>query len=80
MQGFVYVLDHKGETLEGWPIQMGELQAQVTVAHLLKDNEIQIIAVDALGSIAVFDWKAKELWERHLNTVLAQVIIWAPTC
>ena len=29
LQGFLYVLDHKGETQEGWPIQMGEIQGQV---------------------------------------------------
>lgn len=25
-QGFLYVLDCKGQSREGWPIQMGEIQ------------------------------------------------------
>ena len=53
---------------------MGEIQAQVAVAHLLKDNELQIVAVDARGNVAVFDGKGKELWERHLATSLTQVL------
>ena len=28
-QGFVYVLDCEGRSVEGWPLQMGEVQAQV---------------------------------------------------
>lgn len=26
IQGFLYVLDSKGQSREGWPIQMGEIQ------------------------------------------------------
>lgn len=66
-------MDHQGEQLEGWPLQMGDIQAQVGVAQLLKNNEVQIVAVDARGNVAVFDRFAKEIWERHLGTSLTQV-------
>lgn len=33
-QGFLYVLNHKGETREGWPIQMGDIQAGAAVTEL----------------------------------------------
>ena len=32
VQGFVYVLDASGKTKQGWPLQMGEVQAQVSCA------------------------------------------------
>ena len=40
-QGFVYVLDATGKTKQGWPLQMGEVQAQAStctphVAHVEK--------------------------------------------
>lgn len=28
-QGFLYVLDCKGQSREGWPIQMGEIQVAI---------------------------------------------------
>lgn len=34
LQGFLYVLNHKGETREGWPIQMGDIQAGAAVTEL----------------------------------------------
>lgn len=34
----------QGSTLEGWPIQMGEVQGQVFVADLNSDGEVEIFA------------------------------------
>lgn len=31
--GFIYVLDHLGNTMPGWPVQMGDVQAQVRRVH-----------------------------------------------
>jgi hypothetical protein len=33
-QGYVYVLDSEGAAREGWPVQMGDVQAQVAVADI----------------------------------------------
>jgi outer membrane protein assembly factor BamB len=73
LQGFLYVLDHKGETKEGWPLQMGEIQAQVAVADLYRDGRLTLIASDARGNVAAFDGDGNELWERHLGTLISQV-------
>ena len=34
----------QGSTLEGWPIQMGEVQGQVLVGDLNSDGEVEIFA------------------------------------
>lgn len=73
VQGFLYVLDFKGQTKEGWPLQMGEIQAQVAVADLRGDGSLVVVAADARGNVAAFDPDAQELWERHLGTLVAQV-------
>ena len=73
LQGFLYVLDSRGRTRENWPIQMGEIQAQVATGDLRNDGSLVLLAVDARGNVAAFDANAKELWERHLGTLIAQV-------
>jgi outer membrane protein assembly factor BamB len=62
----------QGGTLEGWPIQMGEVQGQVLVADLNADGKIEIFAADTLGNIALFNAKGRELWERHVQSMVAQ--------
>ena len=42
MQGFLYVLDSKGVTKEGWPVQMGEIQAQVLAADVNGDGATEV--------------------------------------
>ncbi|GMH39270.1 hypothetical protein BSKO_07168 [Bryopsis sp. KO-2023] len=71
-QGFLYVLDHKGRNREGWPIQMGQIEGQVLVADVNGDGEIEIVAADRHGSVAMFNIYGKELWERHLKSSIAQ--------
>eukprot|EP01025_Chloroclados_australasicus_P065169 TRINITY_DN8844_c1_g1_i8.p1 TRINITY_DN8844_c1_g1~~TRINITY_DN8844_c1_g1_i8.p1 ORF type:complete len:626 (-),score=88.92 TRINITY_DN8844_c1_g1_i8:375-2252(-) len=64
--GFLYVLNSEGKTLEGWPIQMGDIQGQVGVADVNSDKKLEIVAGDMRGNIAVFNVQGKEVWERHL--------------
>ncbi|PNH12688.1 hypothetical protein TSOC_000387 [Tetrabaena socialis] len=42
--GFLYVLDHTGSPLPGWPVQMGEIQGQPLVADINNDGELEIFA------------------------------------
>lgn len=72
-QGFVYVLDCEGRTVEGWPLQMGSVQAQVAVADINGDGALELVAADARGNVAAFSADGSELWERHVKSLIAQV-------
>ena len=74
-QGFLYVLDNKGSTLPGWPLQMGEIQAQPVVVDLNNDGWLEVVVADVRGNVAAFDRLGRELWERHLASMVTQ----APT-
>lgn len=67
--GFLYVLDAEtGKSLEGWPIQMGDIQGHVAVADIDQDGMLEIVAADTRGSIAAFRADASEVWERHIGS------------
>lgn len=72
LQGFVYVLDSGGEAKAGWPLQMGEVQAQVTVADVDADGQLEVVAGDTRGTLAVFTKEGTELWERHVASAITQ--------
>lgn len=72
-QGFLYVLDCKGAPREGWPIQMAEIQAQPAVADINGDGEVEIVVADVHGNVAAFNWRGREIWERHLKSLISQV-------
>lgn len=69
--GFVYIMDHKGQTRAGWPKQMGEIQGQVMVADFNNDGELEIFAGDALGNIVLWNVKGEEIWERHVRSMIS---------
>ncbi|GFR46133.1 hypothetical protein Agub_g7648 [Astrephomene gubernaculifera] len=70
--GFLYVLDHTGSPLPGWPLQMGEIQAQPLVADVNNDGELEVVVGDMRGNLAAFNSRAEELWERHLRSAISQ--------
>ena len=41
--GFLYVLDSEGKPRAGWPLQMGEIQAQALVVDINNDGEVEIV-------------------------------------
>ena len=41
--GFLYVLDSDGKPRAGWPLQMGEIQAQALVVDINNDGEVEIV-------------------------------------
>jgi len=77
-QGFLYVLDCKGAPREGWPIQMAEIQAQPAVADINGDGEVEIVVADVHGNVAAFNWRGREIWERHLKSLISQVPLLCP--
>ena len=70
--GFVYVLDHQLETLSGWPLLMGEVQAQVTAADVDGDGALELVACDTHGNVAAFRADRTEVWERHTHSMITQ--------
>ncbi|KAL6763316.1 hypothetical protein V8C86DRAFT_347755 [Haematococcus lacustris] len=70
--GFLYVLDHMGQALEGWPLQMGEIQGQALVLDLNNDGHVEICAADTRGNIAAFNIAGEEVWSRHVKSMIAQ--------
>ncbi|EFJ48005.1 hypothetical protein VOLCADRAFT_117761 [Volvox carteri f. nagariensis] len=70
--GFLYVLDHKGDPVPGWPIQMGEIQAQPLVADINNDGDLEIFISDMRGNMAAFNVKGEEVWERHVRSAVSQ--------
>ena len=73
--GFVYVLDQNGTSVPGWPIQMGEVQAQVVAEDVNDDGVLEIVACDSRGSVAAFSTKGREIWERHLGALIANAAV-----
>lgn len=58
------------------------VQAQVVAADINGDGETEIVAADTRGNVAAFTPHGKEVWERHLASLIAQVRspIRAPLC
>ncbi|GJP35206.1 hypothetical protein CLOM_g19716 [Closterium sp. NIES-68] len=70
--GFIYCLDAFGKVKPGFPLQMGEVQGQVVAADVNHDGKLEIVAADTRGNVAAFSSEGKELWERHLASLIAQ--------
>ncbi len=71
--GFVYSFTAAGALRSGFPLQMGEVQAGVSLADLDADGRLEILAADTRGNVAVFDAATgAERWERHLASMVAQ--------
>ena len=69
--GWVYVLDPKtGHALDGWPVQLGDVQGQVAVGDIDNDGWLEIIAADARGSVVALRVSGKEVWERHVGSAI----------
>ena len=73
VQGFLYVLDSHGDTRDGWPKQMAQIEAQVAVGDVDGDGRLELVAADSHGNLAVFTPEAEEVWEVHLGSPILQV-------
>ncbi|KAK9842754.1 hypothetical protein WJX74_001858 [Apatococcus lobatus] len=70
--GFLYVLDSHGDTRDGWPKQMAQIEAQVAVGDVDGDGRLELVAADSHGNLAVFTPEAEEVWEVHLGSAILQ--------
>eukprot|EP00823_Brevimastigomonas_motovehiculus_P004817 TRINITY_DN3294_c0_g1_i1.p1 TRINITY_DN3294_c0_g1~~TRINITY_DN3294_c0_g1_i1.p1 ORF type:complete len:840 (-),score=130.77 TRINITY_DN3294_c0_g1_i1:99-2618(-) len=71
--GFIYVVHaQNGELQPGFPLAMGEIQAQVAIEDVNADGYLEMIALDNKGNVLCFDHKGKEIWETQISGFSAQ--------
>jgi hypothetical protein len=75
--GFIYVVNSDGKVRKGFPLQMGEIQASITVHDLNGDGQLEIIAADSRHNIAAFHSNGENLWHRHVSGFVSRFV---PSC
>lgn len=72
--GFIYVVNSDGKVRQGFPLQMGEIQAPITVHDLNGDGKLEIIAADSRHNIAAFHSNGDNLWHRHVSGFISRCV------
>ena len=71
--GFLYVLSAAdGSLRDGFPVQMNEIQGQVVPADVDGDGALELVAVDAAGSVAAWRHDGSPLWEVQASSLSVQ--------
>ncbi|CAL5389798.1 unnamed protein product [Camellia sinensis] len=73
--GLFYVFDHKvwdGKLREKFPLEMAEIQGAVVAADINDDGKIELVTTDTHGNVAAWTAQGKEIWERHLKSLVPQ--------
>jgi hypothetical protein len=65
--GNIYVLDHMGDTIPGFPVMLGSQTGGVAVADIDLDDTLEIVATAFNKLISVYDITGKKEWTRHTN-------------
>ncbi|KAJ4834760.1 Protein DEFTIVE IN EXINE FORMATION 1 [Turnera subulata] len=73
--GLFYVLDHRGNIREGFPLEMAEIQGGVIAADINDDGKIELVTTDIHGNVAAWTSQGKEIWEKHLKSLISQCLI-----
>ena len=72
--GMVYVLSKEGAVRDGWPVVMGEVQAQVVVEDVNGDGRLELIVGDAQGNVVCLDSSGKEVWHTQVVGFPSQAV------
>lgn len=59
---------------ENFPLEMAEIQGSVVAADINDDGKIELVTTDTHGNVAAWTAQGKEIWERHLKSLIPQVI------
>ncbi|KAM3325646.1 protein DEFECTIVE IN EXINE FORMATION 1 [Capsicum chacoense] len=70
--GLFYVLDHKGKVRDKFPLEMAEIQGAVIAADINDDGKIELVTTDSHGNVAAWTAQGKEIWEKHLKSLVPQ--------
>eukprot|EP00003_Mantamonas_plastica_P018579 TRINITY_DN3036_c0_g1_i5.p1 TRINITY_DN3036_c0_g1~~TRINITY_DN3036_c0_g1_i5.p1 ORF type:complete len:586 (+),score=200.78 TRINITY_DN3036_c0_g1_i5:900-2657(+) len=65
--GFIYAFDHTGKLLRNFPVEMDEIQGQLSVGDVNGDGKLDILAVDNNANMVVWDANGLETWETRLS-------------
>ena len=71
--GKLYVLDHEGDTLDGFPISLGSQTGGVAVADIDLDDTLEIVATGFNKLIRVYDVYGNQEWTRHANSFITAI-------
>ncbi len=66
--GHIHVVTALGAVVSPWPVRLAPLAASLVVEDVAGDEKLEIIALDAKGSLVCFDWLANELWSVQVYT------------
>ncbi|KAJ8753926.1 hypothetical protein K2173_000180 [Erythroxylum novogranatense] len=70
--GLFYVLDHRGNLRENFPLGMAEIQGAVVAADINDDGKIELVTTDTHGNVAAWTSQGKLIWELHLKSLVSQ--------
>ncbi|CAL1378871.1 unnamed protein product [Linum trigynum] len=70
--GLFYILDHRGNVREKFPLEMAEIQGGVVAADINDDGKIELVTTDTHGNIAAWTPQGVEIWEIHLKSLVSQ--------
>lgn len=66
--GSIHVIDGKtGRDHTGWPKYFGEIEAQIVVVDADANGELDLVACDTDGNVAVFKTNGDELWTSQVH-------------
>ncbi|CAN0879812.1 Protein DEFECTIVE IN EXINE FORMATION 1 [Linum grandiflorum] len=70
--GLFYVLDHRGNIREKFPLEMAEIQGGVVAADINDDGKLELVTTDTHGNVAAWTTQGEEIWETHLKSLVSQ--------
>ncbi|MCF7832906.1 MAG: T9SS type A sorting domain-containing protein, partial [Candidatus Marinimicrobia bacterium] len=71
--GKLYIIDHEGNTLEGFPISLGSQTGGIAVADIDLDDTLEIVATAFNKLIRVYDVYGNQEWSRHANSFITAI-------
>ena len=71
--GEIYVVDHNGDDLPGFPVSLGSQTGGVAVADIDLDDTLEIVATGFDKLISVYDVYGHHEWSRHATFFITAV-------
>ena len=68
--GKIYTVDHAGDTLAGFPVDLGSQIGGVAVADIDRDDTLEIVATGFNKLISVYDVFGHHEWSRHTGAFI----------